>query len=469
MRSAAAGLALLLAGCSLAPQHVRPELPAPSAWTPPDTTPAVPDATPGVRATEIGWRDFFADPRLEALIATALGHNRDLAVAVAQVEEARGLYGVQRADRLPTIGVFADGSRNQAAVTGPGGTTGRAILNSYDLGVGLSAFELDLWGRVRNTAAGARAQYLATAQAERAFRLALIREVATAYLTSVETGERIELAEATVQSRRDGLRIAQSRFEAGVTSELDLRQTASLVSQAETELANLRFAQALTDNALGVLLGGPLPAELPEPLPLAEQESPHAVDLGLPSDLLVARPDVAAAEEQLRGARANVGAARAAFLPAITLAGNYGWASTDLERLVGVETERWSYGASISLPLFTGGRLRSGLVAARAREDAAIAAYERAIQGAFQEVADALAGRRWLAEQVASQERGAAHLRAIAVLARMRYNEGVVSYLEVLDAERNLFVAEQALLRVRRAVVENLVALYVALGGGVIE
>ncbi len=462
MRRMAALLALtLLGGCSLAPPHVRPEMPAPQAY--PDEYAG--DVERGTRAAEIGWREFFEDPRLEALIAAALTHNRDLAVAVARIEEARGFYRIQESDRLPTVGLNGDAGRSRfSAAEGVPGT-----INRFSIGVGVSVFELDFWGRVRSLTEAARSEFLATVEAQRAFRLSLIREVAATYLGVLEAAERIALAEATVASRQEGLRIAKVRLDAGITSALDFRQAESLLTQAETELAGLRLAQARGNNALAVLVGGPVPQPLPDPLPLARQASQVTLAAGLPSELLASRPDILAAEERLRASRANIGAARAAFFPSIALTGSLGFASAELGDLVGEDGLTWSFGPSITLPIFNRGRLRGNLTVAEARELIDIATYERAIQVAFQEVANALAGRRYLAEQVAAQERGTLAQRQIADLARTRYREGVVGYIEVLDAERNLFAAEQALVQLRRAEVDNLVELYVVLGGGVAE
>lgn len=469
MRSALVVLALaFVSGCQLAPAHVRPEPPTPQAY-PADFAG---DTTLGARASEIGWRNFFVDPRLEALVATALANNRDLAIAVAQVEEAAGIYRIQRADRLPTVNLGADASRS---LVGPGGIVGAPVgsgsqtIDRYVIDASVSAFELDFWGRVRNLSEAARSQFLATVQAQRAFRLSLIRQVASTYLFSLEASERIRLAEATVASRREGLRIARVRFDAGITSALDFRQAESLLTQAETELAGLRLTKTQSDNALMVLVGGPITTALPDALPLAQQSSPVTLGAGLPSELLVSRPDILAAEEQLRASRANIGAARAAFFPSISLTGSFGFASSELTNLVGANGRAWSFGPSINLPIFDFGRKRANLSVTEARENIAVANYERTIQTAFQEVSDALAGRRFLAEQVAAQTRGTQAQRQIAELARIRYNEGVVSFIEVLDAERNLFTAEQALLQLRRAEVDNLVALYVVLGGGMVE
>lgn len=458
-----------MVGC-VRPRHEVPPLPTPAEFP----VYSAADSSIAVKAAQVGWREFFADDRLKAIIDAALAHNRDLAISVAQIEEARGLYRIQNADRLPTIGANAGATRSRigAGTFGAGGVTGGpsgVTIDRYSVGVGVSAFELDFWGRVRNLSEAARSRFLATVQAQRAFRLSLIRDVAATYLFSLEAAERIRLAEQTVASRQEGLRIAKVRFDAGITSALDYRQAESLLTQAEAELAGLRLAKAQSDNALAALVGAPVTGPLPDALSLERQVNPVPLAVGLPSELLVTRPDIIAAEEQLRAAEANVGAARAAYFPSISLTGSFGYASTDLNNLVGKDGLTWSFGPSINLPIFDFGRRRGNSRVARARQTIAIASYERAIQTAFREVADALAGRRYLAEQVAAQERGTVAQREIAALALTRYNEGVVGYIEVLDAERSRFAAEQALLRLRRAQVENLVSLYVALGGGSLE
>jgi multidrug efflux system outer membrane protein len=467
---AAASVILLLGACSLAPRYERPPLP---------TTPEYPgeysgDIAAGSRPMELGWRDFFADPRLEALIAASLERNRDLAVAITQIEETRGLYRIQRADRLPTLAVGADGTRTRygpdSVATGGLNIADEPVtVDRYSLSAVVASFELDFWGRVRNLSESARREYLATVEAARAVRLSLIREVALAYLSAREAAERIELAQATLESRRQELEIAQRRLDAGVTSALDYHQAETLLTQAETELAALRLTHAQAENALATLVGGPIAGSLPDAAPLEQQVQVDTLAAGVPSDLLTTRPDVVAAEEQLRAARANIGAARAAFFPSITLTGTYGYSSEALDDLVGQGGLTWSYGPSITLPLFDFGRRSANLSVAEARDNIAVANYERTIQTAFQEVANALAGRRYLSEQVAAQERGTIAQRRLAAFARARYREGVVSHLEVLDAERNLFAAEQALLQVRRAEAANLVTLYVALGGGVLD
>lgn len=466
----------LLAGCQFAPPHEQPPSPS-AAQYPADYQPRDGE----VLASEIAWRYFLEDPRLELYIETALQRNRDMQIAVARIEEARGQFGIQEADRYPTLAATADASRGRFP-TGSAGQVGRAspggpvagaagsssgqITERFSVGLGVSAFELDFWGRVRNLTEAARARYLSTVQAQRAFRLSLIADVATTYLAVRGAEARIELAEATLQSRRDGLRIARVRFEAGITSALDLNQAQALLTQAKTELANLHLIRAEQVNYLTLLIGGPIQRPLPEPLPLTEQIEPVRLDAGLPSELLLIRPDILGAELELRAARANIGVARAAFFPQISLTGSLGYISNELDDLVSRDNRTWSIGPSLSLPLFDFGRNRGNLTVAEARENVAIAEYESAIETAFREVADALAGRRYLAEQVAAQAENVATLRRIADLARERYAEGVVNYLQVLDAERNLFDAEQAFIEIKRAQVQNLVSLYIALGGG---
>ena len=439
-------LALCLGGCQTVRPHVRPDIPTPPAY------PAeyAGDVTLGERAAQIGWHDFFEDARLQALVAAALTRNRDLVVRVAQIEEARGLYRIQNADRLPTVDLSGEAARSRVGASG----TEPVTDNRLSIGVGVSAFERHFprrYGVCRKPAAPNSWR-----PSKRSARFGC-----RSYATSPrrisppwKAPERIRLAEATVESRREGLRIARVRLDAGVTSALDFRQAESLLTQAETELASLRLIQARSDNFLAVLVGGPIVATLPDPLPLIRQTSLVMLAAGLPSELLVARPDIIAAEERLRAAGANINAARAAFFPSIAVTGNFGFASAALGDLVGNDGLTWRFGPSITLPIFNRGRLRGNLTVAEAREDIAIASYERMIQTAFQEVSDAPAGRRYLAEQVAAQERGTVAQRQIADLARTRYREGVVEYLEVLDAERNLFAAEQALLQLRRAEVE---------------
>jgi outer membrane protein, multidrug efflux system len=461
--------ALLLAatsGCNFAPPHVQPPLPTPPAY---DPSLNVADGRPP-RAPEIGWREFFRDPRLNALIRTALDYNRDLQVAVGRIDVARGLYRIQGADRVPTIVGTAGIQRTYSGATASGFPSSSSFtLDRGSIGVSVSSFELDFWGRVRNLTDAARANYLATVQAQRAFQLSLIQDVAATYFAQLETAEQIRLADTTVKSRREVLRIATVRQRAGLTSALDVRSAESLLAQAEAARAALGLLQVQFNTQLQVLVGAPAPGPLPAPLSIGQQTDTTLLGAGLPSELLLVRPDILGAEETLRASEANIGAARAAFFPTISLTGAWGFASSALNTLTGFDGLTWNAGTSASTPIFNRQRLRGNADVARAQGRIALAEYERTIQVAFKEVTDALAGRRYLAEQVAAQQRATVADRAIAQLALARYREGVASYLEVLDAERTLFASEQQLLRLRRTNEENLVALYIALGGGVIE
>lgn len=457
-----AAATLALSGCAnFAPDHVRPELSSAPAYN----AEMAPDGT--VTASQLSYEDWFTDPRLDALIASALVNNRDLVAATARIEQARAQYRIQRSDRLPTVAADASATRTRTGVSNLGGMeTDAFTIDRYDVGVGVTGFELDFWGRVANLSEAARAEYLATVAAQRSFYLSLVRDTATTYFEILETEEQIALAEATAQSRREGLRIAQRRLDAGVTSALPFRQAETLLTQAEQQLASEKLAAAQLRNQLAVLVGGTIPVDLPDGMPLTAQLDARRLDAGLPSDLLLARPDIVAAEEQLRAARANIGAARAAFFPTISLTGSAGFVSNELGDLFSSDSLGWSFGPSISLPIFDFGAREANLDLAKALEVEEVANYDLAVQNAFREVADALAARRYLAEQVATLDRAVTAQEKIARIARLRYREGVADYLEVLDAERNLFEARQTLIATRRAELQNRATLFVALGGG---
>ncbi len=457
--------AAVLTGCTMAPDYKQP----PMATAPAYPAEGQPEAG-GIKATALGWRSFFSDPRLQKFIEAALANNRDLRISVARIEEARGQYRVQRADLLPTIAGEASAQRSHGGSVSTGGAGAATTIDRYSAGLGITSFELDFWGRVRSLSNAGRATYLATIEAERAFRLSLIADVAGAYLALREADERISLAEATVASREKGLEIARQRLDAGVTSALDYRQSETLLTQAQTELATLRRTRAQTRNQLDVLVGGPVEGPLPAPLALDAQGMTQQLGAGLPSDLLLDRPDILGAEQQLRAANANIGAARAAFFPRITLTGSGGYESVELKNGLGQDGLSWSLGpASLTLPIFDFGRNQGNLDVAKARQNIAVSTYEKTVQEAFREVADALAARRYLADQVEAQQRALTAQRSSAELAQLRYQNGVANYLEVLDAERNLFDAEQSLVATRRSQLDNLVTLYVALGGGLAE
>lgn len=465
MRKSAIFAALgLLAGCNFAPKYVAPAAPV---------APVYPDAaatTAARPAAGIGWRDYFGDPRLQAYIAAALTNNRDLAQAVARVEQARAQYRIQDADRLPQIEVTGGASRSSTPSSALGfptsGSGGAFVQNQFTLGAQVSSFELDFWGRVRNLSEAARREYLASAEAAEAFRLSLIGQVAATYLQIRAGEERIALAERTVTGRREGLRIARLRMDAGVTSSVDYDSAALLVTQAEAELAELRRTTAQTENLLTVLVGGPLPEVLPPPRPLADPELYARVEPGLPSDLLSNRPDIRQAEQRLRAADANIGVAKASLLPTISLTGLLGFISPALSSLVSGDSFQYRGSASVSQTVISWGKGRAGLALTKAQREEMVAAYQRATQEGFREVADALIGRREYAEQIAVQSRAVAAQQRLTRVARLRYDNGLSIYLQVLDAERNQFAAEQQLIALRSAQLQSEVSLYVALGGG---
>lgn len=461
---------LALTGCNFAPKHVTPALSTPTEF-PPEVSPEG-----SLAASDIAWQDFFLDERLRELIVQMLENNRDLRIAVARIEEARGLYRIQRADQLPQLGGSAGLTRNRIGANSLGAQTGGVGVSNgsgitstnYDIGVAVTSFELDFWGRVRNLSDAARSQYLATVAGERAFRIALIRDLATAYITSRSLAEQAEQADRAVETRERGLRIAKLRLDAGVTSALDYRQAEALLTQAQTEVASLRNQRAKQRNIVRLLVGSPIDEEALAPARrLGDQGIVRDIDAGLPSSLLTNRPDIIQAEEALRAARANVGAARAAFFPSISLTGSAGFASTSLDNLFTDDGLNWSFGPSISVPLFDWGARKGNLTVAKARETIEVATYERTVQVAFREVSDALADRKFLAEQLVAQQRAVDAQMALTRLARLRYENGVAQFLEVLDAERNLFSAQQALIQLRGAQLSSLVTLYAALGGGV--
>lgn len=465
--------ATALASCNFAPEYHQPVAPIAASF--PQKEAAAPAETRA--AVDIGWREYFGDARLQALIGAALANNRDLAQSVARVAQARAQYRMQDAERLPQIELRAGASRTRTPLNSlgfPGAGTGNGnatsfTLNQFTLGAAVSNFELDFWGRVRNLTEVQRREYLATVEAERAFRLSLVAQVAATYLQIRAGEEQIALAEKSVTGRREGLRIARMRMDSGVTSTVDFDQSALLVTQAETELADLRRTTEQSQNLLTVLVGGPISEPLPAARPLSDPGQYTAIAPGVPSDLLLHRPDILQAEQRLRAANANIGAARASLFPNISLTGLLGFVSPALSSLVKSDSFQYNGAANVTQPVITWGRASAGLAQTKAQRDELIAAYQRAVQKGFQEVADALVARQQYAEQIAAQERGVEAQRRLAHVARLRYDNGLSIYLEVLDAERNLFSAEQQLLMLRSAQLQSEVSLYIALGGGTKE
>ena len=453
----------LLAGCSLMPDYQRPAPPVATQWP----NAAQPD---GVRkaaerkATETDWRSFFPDQRLQALITAALEHNRDMRIAAARVEEARALHGITRADRLP--GVDATGSGQLARTPGDLSATGKAnISRRYDIGLSLLSFELDFWGRVKSLDEAALSSFLASEEARRALRLSLISEVANAYFTLLEMDERTRLAHETVKSREETRTLIARRREVGLAGDLDFLQADGALELLRAELASLQRQQAAAANAL-VLLVGQQPSGLPEGRTLPDQDIVADLAADLPAEVLLQRPDVLAAENRLMAANANIGAARAAFLPRISLTAGLGTASSALSGLFGGGSESWNFQPVLRLPLFDGGRSAAGVDLAEARKVIAVAEYEKTIQQAFREVADLLAARTHLVEQLRAQQAAEKAQNERLRLAEARYKAGVTSHLEVLDAQRESFSARQATVQTRRAWLAAAAQLYKALGGG---
>lgn len=467
LRAALAGAALTASGCSLAPEYERPAAPVAGVFPGAFDGVGVTAQAVASHASRLGWREYFADQSLQRVLRTALENNRDLAVATARIEESRALYGIRRADQTPTViaGAGAVRARTPADLS----PTGEVFTASqYQATLGVTVWELDLWGRVRALKDAAREEFLATEEARRAVMIALVSQVADTYLVICEIEERIALTRQTIATREESARIARRRYEVGSVSRIDPTQAQTILGQARADLAVLERQRELARNALVLLVGTPIESGGGS-LAASESGSAAALAPGVPSDVLVRRPDVLAAEHRLTGATVSIGAARAAFYPRILLTGDLGFASDGLEDLFSASRRVWSFGPSISVPLFDGGRNASNLDLTVARRNIAVAQYEGTVQSAFREVADALAGRRWLAEQVTLQRDVLAAQTERSRLAELRYRRGAAPYLEVLDAQRDLFTAEQALVQARRQLLSAGVGLYAALGGGDLE
>lgn len=450
VRLTALAAALLAAGCSMMPTYERPAAPVPGAF--PNA-----GAGAGTAAADFEWQRFFADERLRGLIATALRNNRDLRVAILNIEQARAQYDIRSADRFPTVSGTVAGSRVP--------TQGGNSQTSYTAGLAVTAWEIDLFGRVASLSEAALAQYFATEEGRKAAQVTLVSAVANAWLSLAADEELLAVTRQTLATREESLRLTRLRFDVGASSDLDVRLAQSLTETARVALAQTQRQRLLDLNALALLIGQPVPDAVVAGVDTSTVAFPE-VPAGTPSEVLTRRPDVRQAEQQLIAANANIGAARAAFFPRISLTAGIGTASGELSGLF--KGGSWGFTAAPQLlqPIFDAGRNRAGLASAVAGRDIAVAQYERAIQSAFREVSDALAGRATLADQLAAQrnvvEAEAGRLR----LAQMRFDAGVASFLDLLDAQRSLFTAQQAVVQTRLAQLQNQVLLYRALGGG---
>ena len=454
-----------LMGCAtMAPDYARPAAPAPAAWP---SGPAYKDgaAEPHDQAAaDIDWRKFFISEQLQKVTALALANNRDLRVAVLNIEKTRALYQIQRAELFPAVNASGIGSEQRlpARVSG----SGRSMtVGQYGVNLGFSSYELDFFGRIRSLKDRALEQFLATEQARRSTQISLVAEVANTYLILAADRERLKLAQATLETQKATYKLIQRRYEVGSSSELDLRQAQTRMDAARVDILRYIGQVAQDENALTLLAGSPVPAEL-LPGGLVAVTALKDINAGLPSEVLQRRPDIMQAENQLKAANANIGAARAAFFPRITLTTSIGTASDELSGLFESGSASWSFAPRITLPIFDGGSNRANLKAAEADRDINLVRYEKAIQAAFREVADALAQRGTVGDQLEAQQSLVDAAAESYRLADARYKRGIDSYLTVLDSQRSLYGAQQGLVSVRLARLTNLVTLYKVLGGG---
>ncbi|WP_322005645.1 efflux transporter outer membrane subunit [Paraburkholderia tropica] len=460
--------AFLSAACTLEPHYTQPAAPVSAAYP---TGPAY-DSQPGAdarsaqghSAADIGWRDFFKDPRLQRLIELALQNNRDLRVSVLKVAQARAQYRIERANLMPTVSVTGTGTRTRTPADLS--YVGRAtVASDYDAAAGAS-WELDFFGKVRSLSNEALHTYLSTAQARKAAEITLVSEVADQYLTMLAYDDTMKVTKQTLDAAQKSYELTKTEFDTGTGSELDLREAAGVVQQAHANYESEVRLRAQAENALVLLVGAPLPADLPEGLPLDSQALLADIPAGLPSDLLTRRPDILEAEETLKAANANIGAARAAFFPSISLTGQFGYASASLGSLFKPGQLAWDFGPTITMPIFEGGANKASLDVAKLEKDEDVAAYEKAIQTAFREVADGLAARGTYDTQISDLRAYTESEQRRYTLSDLRYRNGVDSYLSVLSAQTDLYSAQQSLISANLSRLTNLVDLYQYLGGG---
>ncbi|WP_066455670.1 efflux transporter outer membrane subunit [Castellaniella caeni] len=452
-------LCLALGACSLAPTYHRPTAPVPDRFP-------VQAAADAQDAALPAWRDVFLEPRLQALIELALRNNRDLRVAVERVEAARAQFGIAQSDRLPTFGAQGtEQATHLPANMRSGGPDSPAVSRSVIAGVGMTSFELDFFGRVRNLSEAAYQQYLSTEQARRTVQLGLIAQTAEAYFTLRSAQSLRTLMEKTEQARQGTLKLVQARFNEGIASDLDLAQAQGQLESVRADRVAAGRTVSQATNALQLILGTPIPGDLPVAQPFGRDQLVQAIPAGLPSQLLERRPDILGAEHDLKAADAQIGAARAAFFPRITLTGLLGFASPELGALFGGDHRYWQFAPQVQMPLFSGG-IKGGLDLAKANQKIAVASYEKAIQTAFREVADGLAGEATYGGQLdALRLAEAAAVRALK-LSEIRYETGVDSFLQVQTAQVNLYAVQQQFITLGAAALANRVELYKALGGG---
>ena len=474
----------ILNACTLAPHYQRPKRPVPDSWPADGASQTVSPAIGGASADQIGWREFFADARLQRLIEIALENNRNLRIAVLNVTASEAQFRIQRGalfpaisangsgivDRLPDNGAIPLGgvgssSGNTLTPTGGAGNT----FHYYTAGIGFTNYELDLFGRERSLTTEAFEQYLAQSETRRSTQISLVGEVATDYFAVLADRTLLKLTQETLSSESESYKLTKAMYDHDTTTLLSLRQAQSVVDAARANLAQYERQLAQDTHALTLLLGQQIPEDLPSGRNIDDEGLLAQLPEGLPADLLAHRPDIMAAEHDLRGANANIGAARAAFFPSIQLTGSGGTASNRLGDLFSKGTGTWSFTPTITLPIFTGGRNRANLDLAHIEKNIAVARYELAIQTAFREVSDALNARGTYRDQRGSQEALVAADADVYSLAEVRFRSGLDSYLTTLDAQRSLYASQQQLVVLRQAELANQVTLYKALGGGWVQ
>ncbi len=458
-----AGGCLIISGCSLAPKYVQPVAPVPDQLPQGEAYQESQPTAGAINIPELSWHDFFADEQLQAIIDMALENNRDLRLAALNVERARAMYGIQRAELYPAVNAAGSGGKQQRStdLIGPGEPR---TVEQYGVNLGIAAWEIDLFGRIRSLKDQALEAYLATDEARRGAQIALVSEVARVYLTLAADRENQQLAQSTFETQQQAYQLVQNLFDAGLSTELDLRRAQIPVEAARGDVARATQRVAQDKNALNLLAGSPVAEEL-LPADLNSIVSPQELSPGLSSEVLLARPDIVAAEHRLKGAYAFIGAARAAFFPRISLTTSIGTASNELSGLFGSGTDTWNFAPQIAMPIFDA-RTWAAYRVSKADRDIILAQYEKTIQTAFREVADSLAVQGTIDQQVMAQQALANATAETYRLSTERYNQGIDSYLGVLDAQRSQFAAQQGLVALRLAKLANRVRLYAVLGGG---
>jgi multidrug efflux system outer membrane protein len=452
-----------LSGCTLAPKYTRPEAPIPSDWPSGEAYKEVKAVTDAPTVTELKWQEFLTDEKLQKIIETALRNNRDLRLAALNVEMARALYGIQRAELLPALDAVGIGNKQRKPADLS--TKGKAMtVEEYSVNLGIISWEIDFFGRIRSLKDQALEEYLATEEAYRSIQISLVAAVANAYLNLAADRESLKLARSTLETQQAAYGLIRRRYEVGLASELDLNRAQTQVDIARRDIARFTQMVAQDENALNLLIGSPVPAEL-LPGELNEVTAPKDISPGLSSEVLFRRPDILQAEHLLRAANANIGAARAAFFPRISLTTTVGIASSELSGLFESGSNTWNFAPQIAMPIFDA-RIWSALKASKVQREIVVAQYEKTIQTAFREVADTLAVRGTVEEQLLAQQSLVDALAATYRLANARYTKGIDSYLSVLDAQRSLYEAQQGLITFRLAGLTNLMTLYKVLGGG---